>query len=102
MVQPKWSPDPETLREMLADMHRMNSGLPITDLEAVHILTYMAVGLSVTECPLPDCESCETTHRLFWELSNGIGREARVAYQRKLRVMGCPLPPSPVDETPIQ
>lgn len=102
MTQDRWVPDPETLREMIQDLNRSNQGMKITDLEACNILFLMAVGLDTTRCPVEDCENCERVLRLFWELSNGLPREYRVLYQKKLRDQGVPLPPSPVDEFPLQ
>lgn len=102
MDRPTWSPDPETLREMLSDMHAREAGSVLTQDEVAAVLWLMAVALDTLKCPVGDCENCNNYRLLFWDLSNGLPRNLRIRYQANVRAAGYNLPEAPWEEVEIK
>lgn len=102
MVAPKWVPDAETMREMLTDMHEREAGTVLRPTELSVLLYFTAIGAETIKCDEEMCPHCNTFHRLFWELSNGLPRERRIEYQTALREQGVALPPAPWEEHPLK
>lgn len=89
-------PTPEEMAEMLQDTAEDRTRIALTVNEATLVLVIMAATEQAgILCEERECESCNETHALFWEISNALPISARVRYQRALREMGIELPPAP-------
>jgi len=89
-------PNPEEMREMLLDTASDRTRITLTVKESVLVLGYIALVRSeMGACDVPECEACNATNALFWEISNALPMSARVSYQRAMRESGIELPPAP-------
>jgi len=101
MTTPKWSPDPETLREMLRDHHEATSGMPLSKAEVLLVLIEMATAQTVAHCDPLECDRCNDVLKLYWQLDATLDSPTRTAYQKALRSAGIPLPDAPSEEVAI-
>lgn len=101
METPKWSPDAETLREMLQDHHEATSGVPLNRSEVLIVLVEMAIANEATHCDPLECDRCNDVLKLYWQLDATLDSPTRVQYQSALRAAGIPLPDAPWEEQPF-
>lgn len=63
-------------------------------------LVVLAAEQAQYECPVDrwECHVCNEFNRVWWNLSNALSRDTRVAFQAFMRLHGIPLPDSPWEE----
>lgn len=72
-------------------------GLVLTDNELACLLIESAMGNAGYECPDAFCEACNRFNRLWWDVSNNLRQEVRIAFQRAMREHNIPFPDAPWD-----
>jgi hypothetical protein len=77
------------------------SSMVVRDEEIAFLLLKLADMNAVAPCTFKDCEACDMFNTIWWGWCNDLNRFVRIRLQRIMAGADIPLPPSPVDVTPI-